>query len=106
MLATVKNKQFIDMNRNYVDLLYYERELSSTGGSFIVSEEKTSSGSSKSAEGNPEKKNTKFTSRHVNIWSFFVVQPETAGTKASQTNFIELSDTEEDRCGVMNFSVY
>ena len=32
MSPTVKNKQLIDIYRNYVDLLYYEREISSTVG--------------------------------------------------------------------------
>ena len=34
--------------KNYVDLIYYEREISNMTGPFIVREEKTSSGSSKS----------------------------------------------------------
>ena len=50
MSPTAKNKQLIDIYRNYVDLLYYEREISNTVGSFIVREEKT--GSSKPSKGN------------------------------------------------------
>ena len=40
--------------------------------------------------------NTKLTSRHKDIQSFFEVQPKTTGANASQTNAIELSDTEAD----------
>ena len=62
MSPTVKNKQLINMYRKFVDLLYYEREISNTVGSFIVREEKTSSGSLKSSEGHAENNNTKLTS--------------------------------------------
>ena len=44
-ISTIKNKQLIDIYRNYVDIFYYEREISNTVESFIVREEKTSSGS-------------------------------------------------------------
>ena len=93
---TDKNKQSIDIYRNYVHLRYHERKISNTVGSFIVREEKTSSGSSKSSEGNAEKNTTKLTSCHKDIRSFVVVQPKTTGTKASQTNVIELSDRKTD----------
>ena len=93
MSPTVKNKQLIDIYRTYVDLLYYERQISNTVGSFIVREEKASSRSSKSSEGNAEEDITKLTSRHKDIRSFFVAQPKTTGTKASQTNVLELSNT-------------
>ena len=86
MSPTVKNKQLIDIYRNYVDLHYYEREISNTLGSFIVREEKTSSRSSKFSEGTAEKNNTKLTSCHKDIRSFFVVQPKPTGTKASEAN--------------------
>ena len=72
------------------------KEISNTVGSFIVREEKTSFGSSKSSEENAEKSNMKLASRYKDIGSFFVVQPKTTGAKASQTNVIELSNTEED----------
>ena len=39
---TVKDKQSTDIYRHYVDLLYYEREMPNTVGSFIVREDKTS----------------------------------------------------------------
>ena len=96
MSPTVKNKQLIDIYQNYVDLLYHDREISNTVGSFIVREEKTPSGSLKPSEGNAEKNNKKLTSRYKDIRSFFAVQSKTTGTKASQTDIIELSDTEED----------
>ena len=96
MSPTVKNKQLIDIYQNYVDLLYHDREISNTVGSFIVREEKTPSGSLKSSEGNAEKNNKKLTSHYKDIRSFFAVQSKTTGTKASQTDIIELSDTEED----------
>ena len=73
MLPAVKKKQLINIYRNSVDLLYYEREISNTVESFIVREEMTSSGSSKSSEGNAEKNNSKLTSHHKDIRSFFVV---------------------------------
>ena len=83
------------MYRNYVDLLYYEREIPNTVGLFIVREEKTPCGPSKYSEGNAEKNNTKLKSRHKDVRSFFIFQPKTSETKASETNFIELSDTGE-----------
>ena len=83
MSPTVKNKQLIDIYRNYVDLPYYEREISNTLGSFIVTEEKTSSRSSKFSEGTAEKNNTKLISCHKDIRSFFVVQPKTTGSEAN-----------------------
>ena len=43
ILPTVKNGQLINRYQNYVDLLYYEREISNTVASFIVREEITSS---------------------------------------------------------------
>ena len=95
MSPTAKNKQLFDIYRNYVDLVYYEWEISNTVGSFIVREIMTSSGSSKSSEVNAEKNNTKLTSHHKDILLFFVVQPKTTGTKASQINVIELSDNEK-----------
>ena len=64
-----KNKQLIEIYRNYVDLLYDERQISNTTGSFIVREEKTSSGSSKSSKGNAEKNNTKLISHRKDIRS-------------------------------------
>ena len=59
MSPTVKNDQLIDIYRNYVDLLYYEGEMSNTVGSFTVREEKISSGSLKSSEGNIPKRTTR-----------------------------------------------
>ena len=41
-----------------------------------------------------EQKETEITPK--DIGSFFVFQPKTIETKASQTNVIELSDTEKD----------
>ena len=64
-----KNKQLIEVYRNCVNLLYDERQISNTIESFIVREEKTSSGSSKSSEGKAEKSNTKLISHHKDIWS-------------------------------------
>ena len=81
MSPTIKNKQLIDIYQNYVDLFYYERETSNMAESFIVREKKTSSGLWKFSEGNAEKNNTKITSQHKDIWSFFVTQPKTIGTK-------------------------
>ena len=95
MSPAVKKKQLIDMYRNYVDLLYYEREIPNTVGLFIVREEKTPCGPLKYSEGNAEKNNTKLKSRHKDVRSFFIFQPKTSETKASETNFIELSDTGE-----------
>ena len=89
------NKQLIDIYQSNVDLLCYEGEISNTVGSFIVREEKISSVLSKSLERNAEKNKTKLTSLHKDIRSFFVFWSKT-GTKDSQTNVIELSDTEED----------
>ena len=88
------NKQLIDIYQSNVDLLCYEGEISNTVGSFIVREEKISV-LSKSLERNAEKNITKLTSLHKDIRSFFVFQSKT-GSKDSQTNVIELSDTEED----------
>ena len=95
MSPTVKNKQLIDIYRNYVDLLYYEREISNMVGSFSVREEKTI-WIAQILRGKCREEHTKLTSRHKDIRSFFAVQPKTTGAKASQTNVIKLSDTEED----------
>ena len=46
MSPTVKNKELIDIYRNYVDLLYREREDSNIVGSFITGEEDASAGTS------------------------------------------------------------
>ena len=46
MSPTVKNKELIDIYRNYVDLLYYEREDSNIVGSFINGEDDASAGTS------------------------------------------------------------
>ena len=72
-----------------------------TVGSFIVREENTSFGLSKSSEGNTEKNNTKLTSGFKDIRSFFIVKSKTTGTKV-----MELSDTEDDLRGVINSFQY
>ena len=72
MLSTVKNKQLINIYRNYVELFYHEREISNTVGSFIVNEEKTSYGASELSEGNAEKNKKKMTS-HPNILGHFLL---------------------------------
>ena len=43
MPLTLKNKQLIDIYRNYIDVLYYEREESNIVGSFIAEQENESS---------------------------------------------------------------
>ena len=46
MSPTGKNKELIDIYRNYVHLLYYEREDSNIVGSFITGEDDASAGTS------------------------------------------------------------
>ena len=38
MASSLKNKHLINIYTNYVDLLYYEREKSNTGGTFLIGE--------------------------------------------------------------------
>ena len=100
MSPTVKNKQLIDIYRNYVDLLYYERELSNTVGSFLVGEESETPGSSKSSSG--KDKNNKRTEKkqikscHKDIRSFFLGQSDKWTREPKTTEVIKLIDTEED----------
>ena len=78
MSPTVKNKELIDIYRNYVDFLYYEREDSNIVGLFITGEDDASPGTSnpKSPEISKKTRTSKTLKNvpHKDIHSFFVSQ--------------------------------
>ena len=102
MSPTVKNKELIDIYRNYVDLLYYEREDSIIVGSFITGEDDASAGASNPIL--PEiSKNTRTSKTpknvpHKDICSFFVSQPNNEMQRKQDTGktVVVLSDTDSD----------
>ena len=100
MSPTVKNKQLNDIYRSYVDLLYYERELSNTVGSFLVGEESETPGSSKSSsrkdKNNKRTEKKQIKSCHKDIQSFFFGQSDKGTREPKTTEVIELIDMEED----------
>ena len=100
MSPTVKNKQLIDMYLNYMDLLYYNRGLSNTLGSFLVGEESETPGSSKSSirkdENNKNTEKKQIKSCHKDIRLLFLDQSDKGTRDPKTTEVTELVDTEED----------
>ena len=82
MSPTVKNKQIIDIYRNYVDLLYYEREEPNIVGSFITGQGNNNSGTLNVPEENSEvREKTPKNLHHKDIRSFFVSKPMSSKPK-------------------------
>ena len=71
MTLTLKNRAFINIYRNYVDVLYYEREESNIVGSFITGQENESAELPNLPEENVFRKKTPKVSHHKDIRSFF-----------------------------------
>lgn len=71
MPLTLKNKQLIDIYRNYIDVLYYEREESNIVGSFIAEQENESADLPNVTEERVERKKSLKVTHHKDIRSFF-----------------------------------
>ena len=102
MSPTMKNKELIDIYRNYVDLLYYEREDSNIIGLFIIGESDASTGISNPKLPEISKKTcaskTQKNVPHKDIRSFFVSQPNNEMQRKKDTGktVVVLRDTDSD----------